>query len=80
MSRIHHFEKQADVTDDMISPLTKKNSRIAKDFLVRYDICDEYKPFVINSFQTIGWSDPFPNDDEFITGSLDDGHNLKVPE
>jgi hypothetical protein len=35
---------------------------------------------VINSFQTIGWSDPFPQDDEFIIGSLDDGDNLVVPE
>ena len=47
---------------------------------MKYDICDSYKPFVINSFQTIGWSDPFPQDDEFIIGSLDDGDNLVVPE
>ena len=79
MSRINNFKKQADV-EDQITELTKKNSKIAKDYLVKYDICDSYKPFVINSFQTIGWSDPFPHDDEFIIGSLDDGDNLVVPE
>ena len=28
----------------------------------------------------MGWSDPYPDDDQFITGSCDDGDNLKLPE
>lgn len=80
MSRIGTFKKQADVKDQ-ISNLTKKNSKIGKEFLVKYKINgQEYQVFLINSFQTIGWADPFPHDDEFITGSMDDGINLVVPE
>ena len=38
------------------------------------------KPFFINGFQTVGWSDPYPDDDTFIQGSCDDGDNLHLPE
>lgn len=69
MSRIQRFKK-ADVTDDMISAATKKNSKINKDFLVKYNLLDcKCKPHLINSFQTIGWSDPFPDDYKLIKGS-----------
>jgi hypothetical protein len=57
-----------------------ENSKIAENFLVKYKFIDEYMPFFINSFKSIGLSDPFPNDDEFITGSLDDGEAMKMPE
>ena len=50
---------------------------IANDFLQVYDVLEpHYKDFQINSFQTIGWADPYPDDDKFIIGSLDDGDNL----
>lgn len=63
-----------------ISEETLENSKIAENFLVKYKFIDEYMPFFINSFKSIGLSDPFPNDDEFITGSLDDGEAMKMPE
>lgn len=40
---------------------------------------DPYRPYFINSFTIIGWSDPFPHDDEFIKGSIDDGDGMKMP-
>ena len=48
---------------------------------MKYNIAEQgVKSFLINGFQTIGWSDPFPDDDIYIKGSLDDGHNLVLPE
>ena len=64
------------VSEEKIGDETKENSQIPADFLVRYKIIEDMKPFFINGFQTIGWSDPFPDDDQFITGSCDDGDNL----
>lgn len=65
----------------MISETTMDNSNIARDFLIKYKLSDaDIKPFCINGFQTIAWSDPFPDDDRFIKGSLDDAHNLILPE
>ena len=80
VARIDRFKKLEGFNKDFISAKSRKNGVIGKDFLVKYDICDEYKPFLINSFQTIGWSDPFPDDIDSVTGSLADGVNLKVPE
>jgi hypothetical protein len=64
---------------DRVSDETLEKSKISSEFLVEYDILEEYKPFLINSFQTIGWSDPFPDEDLAITGSQDDGLNLTIP-
>ena len=64
---------QSDLT--VISKLTKKHSQIASDFFTveRYDLIDEQpRNYFINRFWTIGFADPFPNDDEFIIGSVDD--------
>ena len=47
--------------------------------MVKYNLIDEYKPHLINSFQTIGWPDPFPNDCKNVTGSMEDGSNLVIP-
>ena len=46
---------------------------------MKYNLVDSYKPHLINSFQTIGWPDPFPNDCKEVTGSIEDGHNLVIP-
>lgn len=57
-------------SEERISYETERDSKISKNFLVKYDIInDETKSFFINSFQTIGWSDPFPDDYINITGS-----------
>ena len=64
---------------EKISLKTKENSKISRDFLLKYDAIDEYKTHCINSFQTIGWADPFPEDDLIIDGSINDGHNLIIP-
>jgi hypothetical protein len=58
-----------------ISETTKEASVIAKDFLTkaRYDIIDNRKStFLINRFWTVGFADPYPDDDKFIIGSVDD--------
>ena len=58
-----------------ISYETKAASIIAKNFLTaaRYDIIDNRKAsFLINRFWTIGFADPFPDDDKHIIGSVDD--------
>ena len=64
-----------------ITEKTKSESVISKDFLKVYGLIEcHYKDYQINSFRSIGWADPYPNDDQFITGSLDDGYNLRCPE
>ena len=58
-----------------ISVDTKAHSEIANDFLTqeKYDIIDErLSNFLINRFWTVGFSDPFPDDDKNIIGSVDD--------
>ena len=67
-------------TEEKISQETLDDSKIDKNFLVRYNIAEQgTQSYLINGFQTIGWSDPYPEDDLFIKGSLDDGHNLVLP-
>ena len=46
---------------------------------MKYKIVDEYKGHLINSFQTIGWPDPFPDDCKSVKGSIEDGYNLNIP-
>ena len=61
--------------DKKISKLTKKHSKISNDFLIKYKIVDkkeQFKPYLMNGFKVIGWCDPFPDDDKFIKGSVDD--------
>ena len=77
--RIAHLMAEL-VSEEEISQVTKDNSVIAKNFLVKYKMLDEKKVFNINSFSTVAWSDPFPNDDKMITGSLDDGDDITLPE
>ena len=43
--------------------------------MVKYKIVDkkdQFKPFLINGFKVLGWNDPFPDDDKFLKGSIDD--------
>ena len=54
---------------------TKKSSIIAKDFLTmkKYNMIDtRMANFMINRFFTVGFADPYPDDDKFIIGSVDD--------
>ena len=68
------------VSNEKISEETLLNSKIPKDFLIRYKIVERksekklknQKMYLINSFKSIGWSDPFPDDDKFVKGSIDD--------
>ena len=76
--RINHHNKNFKELE--ISQTTIDKSKIAQNFLVKYEFVDEYKPYFINSFASLGLSDPYPHDDEFITGSLDDGESMKMPE
>lgn len=78
MGRINHLVAEL-VSEEEISELTRASSVIAKNFLVKYKMIDDRQPFNVNSFQTVGWSDPFPNDDKLVTGSLDDGDNMTLP-
>jgi len=79
MGRINHLMAEL-VSEEEISEVTKENSVIAKNFLIKYKMIGEKNVFNINSFSTVAWSDPFPNDDKLITGSLDDGDDIKLPE
>lgn len=65
-----------------ISEETKENSIIAKDFLTpaKYDIIDErHANFLINRFWTVGFADPYPDDDKHIIGSVDDAPDELQP-
>ena len=58
-----------------ISEETKESSVIAKDFLTlkKYKMIDtRMANFLINRFFTVGFADPYPDDDKNITGSVDD--------
>jgi len=67
-------------TEEKISLETLEDSKIDQNFLVKYNMAEQgVQSYLINGFQTIGWSDPYPDDDIFIKGSLDDGHNLVLP-
>ena len=79
MKRIRHLQNEL-VSEEKISQETLKSSKISNDFLVKYKLVDQPMAYFINSFQTVGWADPYPDDDKFIKGSLDDGDNLKIPE
>lgn len=46
---------------------------------MKYNITSDYESYLINSFQTIGWPDPFQDDFKCVKGSLEDGINLKIP-
>ena len=66
-----------------ISEETKIHSRIAENFLTadRYDIIDDRTdiPYLIKRFFTVGFADPFPDDDRFIIGSVDDTPDDLMP-
>ena len=59
-----------------ISEETRAHSGIAKDFLTKakYDIIDEREDisYLIKRFWTVGFADPYPDDDKHIIGSVDD--------
>ena len=49
--------------DQVIGEETLKASKLSKDFLKKYHILDvEAFPFGVNTFNQIGWDDPFPED------------------
>jgi hypothetical protein len=68
------------VSEERVSKKTLKDAKIAKDFLIKYKIIHnksearlkKQKPHLINGFKPIGWSDPFPDDDKHVRGSIDD--------
>ena len=76
MARINMFTQHLAASDKAkISEETKLNSVIAKDFLTeeRYNIVDDRAAsFLINRFWTVGFADPYPDDDLNIIGSVDD--------
>lgn len=47
----------------------------------RYDLINTGMPnYLINRFWTVGFTDPYPDDDKFIKGSVDDApDDLKAP-
>jgi hypothetical protein len=57
-----------------VSKETEELASISTDFLIKYDFADNVRLAThnINSFAQIGMSDPFPDDYQFIDGSLDD--------
>ena len=65
-----------------ISEETEENSRIAKDFLIKYNIVDNRQlSFLIQRFITVSFPDPYPQDDINILGSVDDTpDDLRLPE
>ena len=73
MCRIGDFNVKHS-SPETISMETLKHSVIANDFLTeaKYDLIYEIKPYLINRFCSIGFVDPYPDDDKFITGSVDD--------
>jgi hypothetical protein len=79
VGRIRHITEEI-LTDEYVSEETIANSQIGRYFLLQNKFVDAYKPFFINSFSIIGWSDPFPNDDNLIKGSLDDGDGMSMPK
>ena len=79
MQRINNLTNEL-ITEEKVSKETLQNSKISNDFLIKYNLSEEMKDFFINSFQMLGWADPFPDDDRFIKGSLDDlGENMTIP-
>ena len=75
LARINRFvNSMLALKPAVLSKDTTKHSKIKKDFLTseRYDIIEDYKPYLISRFWTIGFDDPFPNDDKNIIGSVDD--------
>jgi hypothetical protein len=68
-----------------VTKQTEEMAEINTDFLIKFgfdDPADDMKDFMINSFRQVGMSDPFPDDDQFIEGSLDDvdPELYKVPQ
>ena len=81
LARITKFVQDDINQDQRIDSETLANSRVTRDFLKKYDLIEKNKSFLVNSFWMIGWDDPFPDDDEFIIGSIDDpAPDLKSPE
>ena len=72
MSRINNlinsFECNKKITDE-----TLEKSKLARDFLVKYKLADETQQvFLVNSFWSLGWPDPYPDDEDLLIGSVDD--------
>ena len=67
---------------NIISSQTKKNSKLNRDFIVKYKFMQRAREdFLINSFWEIGMTDPFPDDEDLIIGSKDDvPDDFKLPE
>jgi len=58
-----------------VTAFTEDMATLSKEFLSRYGFKDkisELKGFNINSFTQIGLEDPWPDDENRLTGSLDD--------
>ena len=56
--RLLYFSRKkihSKIEKDRVSATTLENSKIPIDFLIKYDMVEDYKPFLINSFRTVGW-------------------------
>ena len=67
------------ISVEKVSALTLRESRVAPDTLVKYEIAHPIEDHLINSFQCLGWADPFPNDGKNLQGSVDDWKDVKLP-
>ena len=72
MSRINNLLNSFEV-NKKITDATLENSKLARDFLVKYKMVDTHeRVFLINSFWSLGWPDPYPDDEDLLIGSVDD--------
>ena len=72
MSRINNLLNSFEV-NKKITDATLDNSKLARDFLVKYKMVDTHeRVFLINSFWSLGWPDPYPDDEDLLIGSVDD--------
>lgn len=72
-------KKKSKKSDQAKKVVENKDNRIDAAFLHRYDFLDNYgafgrakpndkpPPYLINSFERLGWPDPFPESDQMMT-------------
>lgn len=67
--------------EQVILEKTKEGSVLSKDFILKFKfIKRDREIYFVNSFWEIGMTDPFPNDEDLIIGSVDDiPEDFKMP-
>ena len=53
--------------DNKNNVLNFNATELSKDFFAKYKLRSELKQFAVNSFEQIGWVDPFPDDKEHFS-------------